>query len=79
MAYIDCGGPPEDLVRVVKERLKDKGLEGMLEHFDMSSSLMPYLSTSSSSDEESTATSKLTRSIMVLSGDNCEYIITTCC
>lgn len=62
MAYIDCGGPPEDLVRVVKERLKDKGLEGMLEHFDMSSSLMPYLSTSSSSDEESTATSKLTRS-----------------
>lgn len=62
MAYIDCGGPPEDLVRVVKERLKDKGLEGMLEHFDVSSSLTSYLSTSSSSDEESMATPKLTRS-----------------
>ncbi|PIN22623.1 5'-AMP-activated protein kinase, gamma subunit [Handroanthus impetiginosus] len=31
MAYIDCGGPPEEVVRVVEERLKDKNLHGMLE------------------------------------------------
>ncbi|KAK3199035.1 hypothetical protein Dsin_022450 [Dipteronia sinensis] len=68
MAYIDCGGPPEDLVRVVKERLKEKGLEGMLKQIDNNSTnLVSYLSTSSnsssSSDEESMATdSKLGRS-----------------
>ncbi|KAJ0101863.1 hypothetical protein Patl1_04605 [Pistacia atlantica] len=63
MAYIDCGGPPEDLVRVVKDRLKDKGLEGMLEQFNVDSNLLSYLSASSSSDEESmTSTSKLARS-----------------
>lgn len=62
MAYIDCGGPPEYLVRVVKERLKEKGLEGMLEHFNVSSNLLSYLSTSSSSDDESVAAPKLTRS-----------------
>ncbi|KAJ0044879.1 CBS domain-containing protein CBSX5-like [Pistacia vera] len=63
MAYIDCGGPPEDLVRVVKDRLKDKGLEGMLEQFNVDSNLLSYLSASSSSDEESmTSTPKLARS-----------------
>lgn len=55
MAYIDCGGPPEDLVRVVKNRLKDKGLEGMLEQINIDSNLLSYMSTSSSSDEESGA------------------------
>ncbi|XP_044472730.1 CBS domain-containing protein CBSX5-like [Mangifera indica] len=53
MAYIDCGGPPEDLVRVVKDRLKEKGLEGMLQQFNVDSNLLPYLTASSSSDEES--------------------------
>ncbi|KAE8703245.1 CBS domain-containing protein CBSX5 [Hibiscus syriacus] len=52
MAYIDCGGPPEDLVRVVSVRLKERNLNGMLEHFTMS---MSYGGFSSSSDEESTA------------------------
>ncbi|KAL5802810.1 hypothetical protein ACOSQ4_031115 [Xanthoceras sorbifolium] len=61
IAYIDCGGPPEELVRVVQERLKEKGLEGMLEQINNSSNLVSYLSTSSS-DEESMATPKLGRS-----------------
>ncbi|KAK6134509.1 hypothetical protein DH2020_031743 [Rehmannia glutinosa] len=33
MAYIDCGGPPEEIVRVVEERLKEKNLEGLLDEF----------------------------------------------
>lgn len=56
MAYIDCGGPPEDLVRVVKRRLKERNLEGMLEEFSIKSSdssLITNSTTSSSSDEES--------------------------
>lgn len=51
MAYIDYGGPPEDLVQVVKERLKEKKLDGMLElleDFHSNSST----SQSSSSDDE---------------------------
>ncbi|XP_031104710.1 CBS domain-containing protein CBSX5-like [Ipomoea triloba] len=48
MAYIDCGGPPEDIVRAVKARLKERNLEGMLEEFCISSSF----NSSSSSDEE---------------------------
>ncbi|XP_059442509.1 CBS domain-containing protein CBSX5-like [Corylus avellana] len=48
MAYVDCGGPPEDLVRVVNARLKEKNLEGMLEEFNILSD-----SSSFSSDEES--------------------------
>ncbi|KAK6229476.1 hypothetical protein SCA6_018427 [Theobroma cacao] len=53
MAYIDCGGPPEDLVRVVTARLKERNLNGMLEHFTMSMSSGGFSSASSSSDEES--------------------------
>lgn len=51
MAYIDCGGPPEDIVRVVIARLKERNLEGMLEEFTIGSSIIPSNS-SSSSDEE---------------------------
>ncbi|OMO77884.1 hypothetical protein COLO4_24981 [Corchorus olitorius] len=32
MAYIDCGGWPEDLVQLVKERLQEKNLEQALEY-----------------------------------------------
>ncbi|KAI9078904.1 hypothetical protein K1719_031998 [Acacia pycnantha] len=52
MAYIDCGGPPEDIVREVKARLKEKNLEKMLEEFTISSSAVTD-SSYSSSDEES--------------------------
>ncbi|XP_022717051.1 CBS domain-containing protein CBSX5-like [Durio zibethinus] len=55
MAYIDCGGPPEDLVRVVSARLKERNLNGMLEHFTMSMSSCGF-SSASSSDEESMTT-----------------------
>ncbi|KAJ1386429.1 CBS domain [Sesbania bispinosa] len=62
MAYIDCGGPPEDLVRVVKARLKEKNLEKMLEEFTILSSLTGEASaSSSSSSDEETSTRTLTR------------------
>ncbi|KAF9590686.1 hypothetical protein IFM89_036209 [Coptis chinensis] len=48
MAYIDCGGPPDDIVRVVKARLKERKLEGMLDLLEDTS--MP--SSGTSSDEE---------------------------
>ncbi|KAL5571456.1 hypothetical protein UlMin_021053 [Ulmus minor] len=53
MAYIDCGGPPEDLIRVVKERLKERKLEKMLEEFSIMASNPNGNSSASSSDEES--------------------------
>nr|AFK48516.1 unknown [Medicago truncatula] len=61
MAYIDCGRPPEDLVRVVKARLKEKNLEKLLQEFTLMTSLTGDMSSSSSSDEESPGRS-LTRS-----------------
>ncbi|KAK9269279.1 hypothetical protein L1049_001049 [Liquidambar formosana] len=53
MAYIDCGGPPEDIIRIVKARLKERNLERMFEEFAMCSSSNTSFSSSSSSDEES--------------------------
>ncbi|XP_050370006.1 CBS domain-containing protein CBSX5-like [Argentina anserina] len=53
MAYIDCGGPSDDLVQLVKDRLQEKKYEGLLElmeedfTFSSSSSIC-----STSSDEE---------------------------
>lgn len=57
MAYIDCCGPPEDLVKLVEQTLKAKGLEGMLQYFENISSNCSSAcvsTSSSSSDEEST-------------------------
>nr|GEZ25864.1 hypothetical protein [Tanacetum cinerariifolium] len=48
MAYIDCGGPPEDIVKLVEMRLKEQNLKGMLDEFLMNSTIL-----SSSSDDES--------------------------
>lgn len=48
MSYIDGSGPPESLVRVVRNRLEDKAMVGLI-------SLVDSLSGSSSSDEESPA------------------------
>ncbi|XP_062090632.1 CBS domain-containing protein CBSX5-like [Humulus lupulus] len=63
MAYIDGGGPPEDLVRVVNQRLEERTLEGMLEYFNtISSGNQSTLSFSSSSDEESSLSPKTTLS-----------------
>lgn len=54
MAYIDCGGPPEDLIRIVKKRSEEKNLVKLLELFDEEEPSNPYSSSSSScsSDEE---------------------------
>ncbi|WCJ27006.1 CBS domain-containing protein [Euphorbia peplus] len=54
MAYIDCGDPPEDLIRLVKERLEEKNLCGAIELMEeeWGSSGSSSASYSSSSDEE---------------------------
>ncbi|KAM0063335.1 putative CBS domain-containing protein [Helianthus debilis subsp. tardiflorus] len=63
MAYIDCGGPPEDITKVVHARLKEKNLYGMLDEFLIYSSGIPYCnSTNSSSDEETVLSPATTRS-----------------
>ncbi|KAL2472658.1 CBS domain-containing protein CBSX5 [Forsythia ovata] len=56
MAYIDCGGPPEEISRVIKARLKERNLEKILDQFIMTTS-EPHIATivsnsSSSSDDE---------------------------
>ncbi|KAL2483604.1 CBS domain-containing protein CBSX5 [Forsythia ovata] len=61
MAYIDCGGPPEEIVRVVEARLKERNLEGMLEEFVIESS-STILSSSSSDEELPSPTRTLSRS-----------------
>lgn len=48
MAYIDSGSPPDEIVNVVKSRLKEMNLEGMLEEFEVGESNLAL-----SSDEES--------------------------
>lgn len=48
MAYIDCGGPPEDPVQLVKARLEERKLGAFLDLMDEEFSY----SSSSSSDEE---------------------------
>ncbi|KAM1001007.1 hypothetical protein ACFX13_007699 [Malus domestica] len=64
MSYIDCGGPPEHLVKTVMQRLKERKLQGVLENYSLSSSssyahaLM--MTSSSSSDEESSVSSNTT-------------------
>ena len=56
MAYIDCGGPPEDLIQLVKERLQERNLKQALELMEEDSGISSGASFSSSyyssSDEE---------------------------
>ncbi|WRX27280.1 CBS domain - like 10 [Theobroma cacao] len=56
MAYIDCGGRPEDLIQLVKERLQERNLEQALELMEEDSGITSGASFSSSysssSDEE---------------------------
>lgn len=49
MAYIDCGGPPEDLLFFVKERLREKKMKSFLEMMEDDWGI----TSSSSSDDES--------------------------
>ncbi|KAJ4907581.1 CBS domain-containing protein [Raphanus sativus] len=55
MTYIDGGGPPESLVRVVRNRLEEKGLVGLI-------SLVDSLSGSSSSSDEEAPVGRRTKS-----------------
>ncbi|XWS10543.1 hypothetical protein CRYUN_Cryun38cG0004600 [Craigia yunnanensis] len=55
MAYIDCEGPLKDLDRVVSARLKERDLNGMLEHFKMFMSSGEFSSSSSSSFSSSSS------------------------
>ncbi|GJU96735.1 CBS domain-containing protein CBSX5-like protein [Tanacetum coccineum] len=50
MAYLDCMGPPEDLVHMVKTRLQERNLNAMMDL--MEDYYNPSSSASSSSDEE---------------------------
>ncbi|KAI3769256.1 hypothetical protein L6452_00357 [Arctium lappa] len=52
MAYVDCGGPPEDVIKVVEARLKERNLTGMLEKFSIYSTGIPDCNNNSSSDDE---------------------------
>ncbi|KAA8519817.1 hypothetical protein F0562_014093 [Nyssa sinensis] len=52
MAYIDCAGPPEDLIQLVKARLEEKKLGAMLELMEEFSLSSLSSSSGSSSDEE---------------------------
>lgn len=61
IAYIDCGGPTEEIVRVVEARLKERNLEGMLEEFAIESSNSTILSSSSSDEELPSPTRTLSR------------------
>ncbi|PWA56393.1 Cystathionine beta-synthase, core [Artemisia annua] len=33
MSYIDCGGPPEDMIKLVEMRLKERNLKAMLDEY----------------------------------------------
>lgn len=55
MTYIDGGGPPESLVRVVRNRLEEEGLVGLI-------SLVDSLSGSSSSSDEEAPAGRRTKS-----------------
>lgn len=59
MSYIDCGGPSEEIVRVVEARLKEKKLDNMMNEFMM---INPYNGDNSSSEDElSSPTTTLSR------------------
>lgn len=53
MSYIDYGGPPEDLVEMVKMKLEERNFEAMLELMEeYSNSTVPSSSSSCSSEDE---------------------------
>ncbi|WOG98661.1 hypothetical protein DCAR_0418005 [Daucus carota subsp. sativus] len=55
MSYIDCGGPPDDIIKLVKETLKERNYEGTLEEFEVFSPNISSSNSSSSEDDESSA------------------------
>ncbi|PIN22729.1 5'-AMP-activated protein kinase, gamma subunit [Handroanthus impetiginosus] len=61
MAYIDCGGLPEEVMKVVESRLKERNLKGMLNEF-MISPCDGDISNSSYDEELPSPTTPLSRS-----------------
>lgn len=65
MAYIDCGGPPEEIVRAVEARLRERNLDNMINELMVITSHYNgdhALNSSSSEDELSSPTTTLSRS-----------------
>ncbi|KAJ7968541.1 CBS domain-containing protein CBSX5 [Quillaja saponaria] len=58
MAYIDCGGPPEELVQLVKERLEERNLGAAMELMEEESVLSTWSSFCSTSSEEEFSSTK---------------------
>ncbi|XP_058750777.1 CBS domain-containing protein CBSX5-like [Vicia villosa] len=54
LTYIDCGGPPEDLVQLVKERLYEQNYSAAVELLGEETTLPSWPSFSSTSSEEDT-------------------------
>jgi hypothetical protein len=57
LAYIDYGGPPEDLVQLVKERLHEQNLDAAVELLGEEAGLPSWPSFSSTSSEEDVCSS----------------------
>ncbi|KAH9800587.1 CBS domain-containing protein CBSX5 [Citrus sinensis] len=64
MAYMDCGRPLKDLVRLVKQRLEEKNMVGLLELMedDLEISSGSCSNSSSSDEESSTGSARSARS-----------------
>ncbi|XP_071723389.1 CBS domain-containing protein CBSX5-like [Rutidosis leptorrhynchoides] len=64
MSYVDCGGPPEDLIQLVKKRLEERNLTPALELIEEETGLSSSSNSSlySSSDEECTGLGRSGRS-----------------
>ncbi|KAI3441546.1 uncharacterized protein J3R85_002135 [Psidium guajava] len=63
LAYIDCGGPPEELVRTVKARLEERGLQATVNELAISPSNSNPSSPSSDEDCVTSPTSVLLRKL----------------
>lgn len=76
MAYIDCGSPPENLVGLVKSRLEERNLSGMVELMDeFVHSLLPSSSFSSCSSDDEPVLSRSRGSSRHYVANRCEPIV----
>lgn len=76
MAYIDCGSPPENLVRLVKAKLEERNLGGMVEMMDeFVHSLSPSSSASSCSSDDESLSSRSQGSSRHHVANRCEPIV----
>ncbi|KAL9232425.1 hypothetical protein vseg_007539 [Gypsophila vaccaria] len=69
MSFVDWGGPPEDILIIIREKLKEKKLEGLLEIF-IDDYSVDSLTFSSSDDESSMSLSSSSSSLTKLTRHN---------